>query len=74
MQVLESSTAGWFAINALVAPGVHGADVAGTQGMGVSTPEAAAVAAATAGLLGLVHIPKDMILVSGIVSRILAAG
>ena len=30
-------------------PGAHGATVSGTQGMGVSTPKAAAVAAATVG-------------------------
>ncbi len=74
MQVLESSTAGSFAISALEAPGVQGADVAGTHGIGVSVPPAAAVAEATEGLLGLEHIPKDMMLVIGTVSRMLAAG
>jgi hypothetical protein len=59
MQVLESSTAGWFAIGAMEAPGVQGADIAGTQGIGVSVPPAAAVADATEGLLGLGSTPSD---------------
>ena len=41
-------------------PGAHGAAQAGIQGIGVSTPRAAAVAAATVGLAGLLHIPKVM--------------
>ena len=39
-------------------PAAQGAATAGTQGMGVSTPMAAAVAAATVGLAGHEHIPK----------------
>ncbi len=38
--------------------GIHGALVAGMQGIGVKTPKAAAVAAATIGFEGVVHIPK----------------
>ena len=40
------------------APGIQGATVTGTHGIGVKTPRAAAVAAITVGLLGLEHIPK----------------
>jgi hypothetical protein len=40
-------------------PGIHGPTKAGTQGAGVGTPKAAAVAAITAGLEGDMHIPKD---------------
>jgi hypothetical protein len=40
------------------APGIQGATVIGTHGIGVKTPKAAAVAAMTVGLLGLEHIPK----------------
>ena len=40
------------------APGTQGAGVTGVQGIGVSAPIAAAVAAATAGLARLEHIPK----------------
>ncbi len=39
-------------------PGAHGAAQAGMQGWGVSTPKAAAVAEATAGLARELHIPK----------------
>lgn len=39
-------------------PGAQGPAVAGTQGMGVKTPPAAAVAAATSGFAGLLHSPK----------------
>ena len=47
-------------------PGDQGATVFGTQGMGVSTPDAAAVAAATIGLVCVVHIPKVEILITGL--------
>jgi hypothetical protein len=55
------------------APGVHGASVAGMQGIGVSTPSAAAVAAATIGLAGLRHMPKGGMLTIGMWSRMFAA-
>jgi hypothetical protein len=42
--------------------------------MGVKTPRAAAVAAATAGLLGEEHTPKDKTFTMGRWSRIDAAG
>src|ERR1700757_4592151 len=64
--MLPSSTVG--------APGTQGAGVFGMQGMGVSTPRAAAVAAATVGLAGDMHMPKGMMLVIGMWSMILASG
>ena len=54
-------------------PGTHGA-VTGMHGMGVSTPKAAAVAAATAGLAIDIQTPKGGMLVIGTQSMILAAG
>lgn len=39
-------------------PGAHGEAHAGTQGIGVSTPPALAVADATVGLERLLHIPN----------------
>lgn len=54
-------------------PGAHGT-VTGTHGVGVSTPLAAVVAAAVAGFVNDEHIPKVGILVTGIESRIFAAG
>ena len=47
-------------------PVIQGVVVAGIQGIGVSTPIAAAVADATIGLLGVVHIPKGMIFTIGL--------
>src|SRR5881397_1746782 len=64
MQVLESVSAGMLAIMVLLAPGVHGAAVAGTQGVG--TPEAAEVR--------ILQVPKGMMLAMGILSMMLAAG
>ena len=55
-------------------PGIQGAMVIGIQGIGVKTPSAAAVAAATIGLAGLIHIPKGKIFINGLLSIILAAG
>jgi hypothetical protein len=47
------------------APGTHGETVAGMQGIGVRTPIAAAVAAATMGFAGDMHMPNGMMLTSG---------
>src|SRR5262249_18934771 len=68
------SSAGIFAIKTVGAPGVQGAVVAGTQGMGVSTPSAAAVAAATVGLANDEHIPNGMMFTSGLLSMMFASG
>jgi hypothetical protein len=68
------SRAGMFAMRAFGAPGAQGAGVTGTQGMGVSTPSAAVVAAATAGLAGHMHIPKDWTFTMDTLSMMFAAG
>jgi hypothetical protein len=68
-----SLSAGMPQTNTVEAPGAHGAGVAGTQGMGVSTPSAAAVAAATTGLDGLWHIPKGGMFMIGMLSMMFAA-
>lgn len=59
---------------AVGAPGAQGAMVVGIHGIGVSTPRAAAVAAATVGLAMLLHIPKGGIFTSGLLSIIFAIG
>jgi hypothetical protein len=65
ISVDESFNAGMFLMSTVGAPGVHGAGVLGMQGMGVSTPIAEAVAAATCGFAGLWHIPKGMMFFIG---------
>lgn len=55
-------------------PGTHGADVIGVHGIGVNTPNAAAVAAATDGFARLMHIEKDVMLTNGLLSRTFATG
>jgi hypothetical protein len=72
LQLLLS--AGFPPIRTVGLPGTHGADIAGTHGIGVSTPNAAAVAAATVGLPGQLHIPNGMIFTSGLLSIIFAIG
>src|ERR1700722_14051080 len=68
------SREGKFPSNTVGAPVIQGAGVAGIHGIGVSTPRAAAVAAATVGFAGEVHMPKGMILVIGIWSMMFASG
>ena len=58
-------TVGFPPTNTVGDPGAQGAAVTGTQGIGVKTPSAAAVAAATCGFAMEVHIPKGMILTIG---------
>ena len=58
--------AGIFAIMVLVQPGVQGAGVTGMQGIGVNTPSAAVVAAATVGFANEVHMAKGGIFTIGI--------
>jgi len=60
--------------NTVGEPGAHGAAVTGTHGIGVSTPSAAAVAAATCGLAGQLHMPNGITLTMGALSMIVAAG
>src|SRR5215510_2844026 len=55
-------------------PGVQVPAGTGTHGIGVSTPTAAAVAAATAGLDGSWQVPNGGMLAIGAMSAMLAAG
>jgi hypothetical protein len=65
--------AGKLLINTVGQPGTQGAIVIGMQGMGVSTPKAAAVAAITIGFAGELHIPNGGIFAIGAKSIIDAA-
>ena len=58
MQVEVLFKAGCFPIMTVSDPGVQGDVVTGMQGIGVSTPSAAAVAEATVGLAMDMHMPK----------------
>src|SRR5947207_2103962 len=69
-----SLSAGMLPIIVVGTPGTQGAGVAGTHGIGVSTPSAAVVAAATTGLEGLLQTPNGMMLTIGAWSMIAAAG
>lgn len=69
----ELFNAGFPPIRTVGDPGAHGAVVAGIQGMGVSTPIAAAVAAATVGLLKDWHIPNGIMFINGTLSIIVAS-
>jgi hypothetical protein len=53
---------------------IQGATIAGTHGIGVSTPSAAAVAAATVGFERVEHIPNDAMFNIGTKSMIVATG
>src|SRR5690242_14645753 len=72
LQTEQSSSAGMSSILVRTAPGAQGAGVFGMQGCGVSTPSATAVAAATCGLDGVMHMPKGMMLSIGTWSWIVA--
>lgn len=63
-----------FAIFTLLEPGFHGPAITGMQGIGVSTPIAAEVAADTVGLDIERHIPKGGMLTMGMLSITVAAG
>lgn len=60
-----SGNAGNLLMFTLIAPGAQGAGITGIQGIGVKTPNAAAVAAATVGFAMEEHIPKGSILTMG---------
>jgi hypothetical protein len=62
------------AMMTVVSTGIHGAGVAGTQGIGVNTPSAALVAVMTLGLLGDEHMPNGWMFLIGTWSMMLAAG
>lgn len=51
---------------------IHGDGITGMQGIGVSTPKAAAVAVATAGFVMVEHIPNGLIFSKGTKSLIVA--
>jgi hypothetical protein len=55
-------------------PGAHGAGVTGMHGIGVNTPSAADVAAATVGFAIELHIAKGIMFAFGILSIMLAIG
>jgi hypothetical protein len=63
-----------FATSTVGDPGAQGAAVTGTQGMGVRTPSAAAVAAATIGFAIELHIPNGIMFTIGLLSIMLAMG
>ena len=65
MHVDVLSSMGCWPSKTVGAPGIHGELVAGKHGIGVSTPNAAAVAAATVGFTGDMHIPKGKIFTVG---------
>jgi len=67
-----SFSAGMFSTRTEGEPGVHGAGVTGTHGIGVNTPRAAAVAAATTGFETVVHMLKGAILLMGMLSMMFA--
>ncbi len=73
IQVDVLSRAGMPPIITVGQPGVQGA-VTGMQGIGVKTPSAAAVAAATVGLAMDIHMPNGGMLTIGAQSMIVAAG
>jgi hypothetical protein len=61
-------------MSVLAAPGTQGAVIVGTHGIGVRTPSAALVAAATVGLARLEHIPNGGMFTPVIVLVMTAAG
>src|SRR3954468_9058475 len=70
----ELFRAGMFPMRTVGAPTAQGAAVTGIHGIGVRTPRAAAVAAATMGFAMELHIPKGRTLTIGLLSMMLAAG
>jgi len=65
MRVEVLSSVGMLPRRTVGAPGTHGATVIGIQGIGVSTPIAAAVAAATIGFAGDMHMANGMMFTMG---------
>ena len=73
MSLQELLSAGLPPMSTVGDPGVQGAVHTGMHGMGVSVPMAAAVAAATVGLVMDLHMPNGMILTIGILSMMEAS-
>jgi hypothetical protein len=71
-ELLESAFTSSIVVSA--APGDQGPDTTGTQGMGVSAPMAAAVAAATSGFAWVWHISNGAMFTIGFMSMTVAAG
>jgi hypothetical protein len=67
-------SAGIFPIRTVGAPTIQVPAGTGTHGIGVNTPSAAAVAAATAGFDGLMHTPNGGTFTIGAQSMMVAAG
>src|SRR5438445_13821577 len=65
LQVQALTSAGFPAVVTAGEPGTQGDTVAGRQGCGVNTPRAAVVAAATCGLVGLLHRPNGLMFTIG---------
>lgn len=74
MHCEELFKAGLLPIITVGEPGAQGAAITGMQGIGVNTPSAAAVAAATIGLASDWHIPNGGMFSMGMLSKIVAAG
>ncbi len=74
MQTAPCTSTGALFTTAVGAIGVHVPAITGTHGIGVNTPRAAAVAAATVGFAMDVHIPNGIMLKHGLQSMIFAAG
>src|SRR6201987_1598876 len=74
IRVLVLSNVGFPPSITVGARGPQGDVVTGMHGIGVSTPNAAAVAAATAGFAGDMHMPNGMIFTSGTWSMMFASG
>ena len=66
--------AGMLPIRTVGEPTIQGAGVTGIQGIGVRTPRAAAVAAATVGFARDWHKPNGMMFTIGLLSMTLARG
>jgi hypothetical protein len=62
------------AIRTVGEPGTHGAGITGMHGIGVNTPNAAAVADATVGFANDEHMPNGIMFTIGLLSMMLASG
>lgn len=74
MIISVAVTTGIAPSNTFGAVGIQGATGIGIHGIGVRTPKAAAVAAATIGFAGLIHNPNGATFAIGAIAIILAAG
>jgi hypothetical protein len=74
MSLQSLVSAGMLDMSTLGLPGIQGPAGIGVHGIGVSTPSAAAVAAATIGFEGMLHIPKGGTFTKGAMSMMVAPG